>query len=71
MLELASSPVVLPDKAGNRVYQRKCPTKPAAYREGMVGDVVESCLGQSDHEMVEFSILVEMGKVSKTATLYF
>lgn len=29
--------------------------------------VVKSCLGQSDNEMVKFSILVEMGRLSKTA----
>uniref|UniRef100_A0A8B9CU89 Reverse transcriptase domain-containing protein n=1 Tax=Anser brachyrhynchus TaxID=132585 RepID=A0A8B9CU89_9AVES len=42
-------------------------------REGLVGDVVVgSCLGQSDHEMVEFSILGEARKgTSKTAVLDF
>ena len=42
-------------------------------REGLVGDVmVRSCLGQSDHEMVEFSILGEARKgASKTAVLDF
>ena len=42
-------------------------------REGLVGDVeVGGCLGQSDHDMVEFSILggVRRGN-SKTATLDF
>ena len=42
-------------------------------REGLVGDVeVGCCLGQSDHDMVEFSILagVRRGN-SKTATLDF
>ena len=42
-------------------------------REGLVGDVeVGGCLGQSDYDMVEFSILcgVRMGS-SKTATLDF
>ena len=42
-------------------------------REGLVGDVVvRSCLGQSDHEMVEFSILGEVRRgTSKTAVLDF
>jgi len=42
-------------------------------REGLVGDVeVRGCLGQSDHEMVEFSILGgARGGNSKTATLDF
>ena len=42
-------------------------------REGLVGDaVVGSFLGQSDHDMVEFSILGEVRSgVSKTATLDF
>ena len=42
-------------------------------REGLVGDVVVgSCLGQSDHEMVELSILGEARKgTSKTAVLEF
>ena len=42
-------------------------------REGLVGDVeVGGCLGQSDHDMVEFSILggVRRGN-SKTAILDF
>ena len=42
-------------------------------KEGLVGDVeVGGCLGLSDHEMVEFSILggVRRGN-SKTATLDF
>ena len=42
-------------------------------REGLVGDVeVGGCLGQSDHDMVEFSILggVRTGN-SKTTTLDF
>ena len=40
-------------------------------REGLLGDVeVGSCLGQSDHEMVEFSILGGV-RNSKTATLDF
>jgi len=42
-------------------------------RESLVGDVeVRGCLGQSDHDMVEFSILggVRRGN-SKTATLDF
>ena len=42
-------------------------------REGLVGDVVVgSCLGQSGHEMVEFSILGEARKgTRKTAVLDF
>uniref|UniRef100_A0A493THY5 Reverse transcriptase domain-containing protein n=1 Tax=Anas platyrhynchos platyrhynchos TaxID=8840 RepID=A0A493THY5_ANAPP len=42
-------------------------------REGLVGDVVvRSCLGQSDHEMVKFSILGEARKgTSKTTVLDF
>jgi len=42
-------------------------------REGLVGDVVGgSCLGQSDHEMMEFSILGEARNwTSKTAVLDF
>ena len=42
-------------------------------REGLVGDVVVgSCLGQSDHKMVEFSILGEVRTgISKTAVLDF
>ena len=41
-------------------------------REGLVGDVeVRSCLGQSHHEMAEFSILGEVGGGRKTATLDF
>ena len=42
-------------------------------RESLVGDVeVGGCLGQSDHEMVEFSILggARRGN-SKTVTLHF
>ena len=44
-----------------------------ANREGLVGDVeVRGCLGQSDHEMVEFSILdAARRENSKTATLEF
>ncbi|KAK4810673.1 hypothetical protein QYF61_007473 [Mycteria americana] len=42
-------------------------------REGLVGDVmVGGCLGQSDHEMIEFLILGEVRReVSRTATLDF
>ena len=42
-------------------------------REGLVGDVVVgSCLGQSNHKMVEFSILGKVRKgISKTAVLDF
>ena len=42
-------------------------------RDGLVGDVeVGGCLGQSDHDMVEFSILGEARRGnSKTATLDF
>ena len=42
-------------------------------REGLVGVVeIRSCLGQSDHEMVKFSILGEVRReVMKTATLDF
>lgn len=42
-------------------------------REGLVGDVVVgNCLGQSDHEMMEFSILGEARKgTSKTTVLDF
>jgi len=42
-------------------------------REGLVGDVkVGDCLGQSDHEIVEFSILGDVRRVtSKTAILNF
>jgi len=42
-------------------------------REGLVGDVrVGGCLGQSDHEMLDFSILVEPQRgVSRTATWDF
>ena len=42
-------------------------------REGLVGDVkVGGCWGQSDHEMLDFSILVELRRgVSRTATLDF
>ena len=42
-------------------------------RKGLVGDVVvRRCLGQSDHKMVEFSILGEvMRGTSKTAVLDF
>ena len=42
-------------------------------REGPVGDVkVGGHLGQSDHEMLDFSILVELRRgVSRTATLDF
>ena len=42
-------------------------------REGLVGDVVVgNCLGQSDHEMVEFSILGKVRKgISKNAVLDF
>ena len=42
-------------------------------REGLVGDVkVGGCLGHSDHEMLDFSILVEPWRgVSRTATLDF
>ncbi|XP_019469894.1 carbonic anhydrase-related protein [Meleagris gallopavo] len=42
-------------------------------REGLVGGVdTRSCLGKSDHKMVEFSILGDVGRQSsKTATLDF
>ena len=42
-------------------------------REGLVGEVkVGRCLGKSDHEMTEFSILAEPQRgVSRTATLDF
>ena len=42
-------------------------------REGLVGDVkVGGCLGQSDHEMIDFSTSVEAQRgVSRTATLDF
>lgn len=42
-------------------------------REGLVGDVkVAGYLGQSDHKMLDFSILVEPRRgVSRTATLDF
>ena len=41
--------------------------------EGLVGDVkAGGCLGQSDHETVEFSILGDVRRVtSKTAVLNF
>ena len=44
-----------------------------ANREGLVGDVeVGDCLGQSDHEIVEFSVLGDVRRVtSKTAILNF
>ncbi|XP_042743410.1 uncharacterized protein LOC122188845 [Lagopus leucura] len=44
-----------------------------ANREGLVGDVkVGDCLGQSDHEIVEFSILGDVRRVTtKTAILNF
>ena len=44
-----------------------------ATREGLVGDVkVGDCLGQSDHEIVEFAILGDVRRVtSKTAVLNF
>ena len=39
---------------------------------GQMGDVVKSCFGQSDHKMVQFSIISEVRReVSKTATLNF
>ena len=46
---------------------------PFANREGLVGDVVVgNCLGQSDHEMVEFCIIGKVRKgISKTAVLDF
>ena len=42
-------------------------------RDGLVGDVkVGDCLGQSNHEIVEFSILGDVGRMtSKTAILNF
>ena len=42
-------------------------------REGLVGDVVVGgCLGLSDHEMIEFTVLGEVNKgVSKTTTVDF
>lgn len=42
-------------------------------REGLVGDVlVGGCVGHSDHEMREFTVLGEVRKmVSKTSTLDF
>ena len=42
-------------------------------KQGLVGDVnVRSCLGHSDHEMLDFLILVEpRWGVSRTATLDF
>lgn len=42
-------------------------------REGLVGDVKDGdCLGQNDHEVVEFSILGDVGRVtSRTAVLNF
>jgi len=59
--------------SGERAHWGTCPTRPAVHREGLVGDVEGgSCLGQSDHEMVEFSILGgATGGDSKTATLGF
>ena len=43
------------------------------HREGLVGDVkVGGCLGQSDHKMIDFLILVEPWRgVSRTDTLDF
>ena len=42
-------------------------------RECLVGDIkVRGCLGRSDHEMLDFSILLEPERgVSRTATLDF
>ena len=41
-------------------------------REGLVGDVkVGGCLGQSGHEMLDFSILEPQRGVSRTTTLDF
>ena len=63
----------LPDAAYKRVYQVRCFTRPAVNREGLVGNVkVRSCLGQTDHEVVEFSILDEVRRVaSKTSVFNF
>ena len=46
---------------------------PFSNRERLVGDVkVGDCLGQSDHEIVEFSVLGDVRRVtSKTAILNF
>ena len=66
-----------------RAYQGRCHPRPvvvgeplfepAVQREELVGNVkAGSCLGQSDHEMVEFLILGEVRRWGrKTATLGF
>jgi len=58
--------------AGKRTYERSCPVRPAVHKQkGLVREVeAGGCLGQSDHNMVEFLILggVRRGN-SKTATL--
>ena len=62
------------DAAGKRTYERSCPVRLAVHKQrrssGRCGGW--GCLGLSDHEMVEFSILggVRRGN-SKTATLDF
>ena len=50
----------LPYTAGKKTYQGRCSTTLFTNREGLVEDVeVGNCLGESDCEMVEFSILGE------------
>lgn len=63
----------LPYTAGKKTYQGRCSTTLFTNREGLVEDVeVGNCLGESDCEMVEFSILGDVRNGdNKTATLDF
>ena len=62
------------DADDKRTYKRSCPVRPAVHKQRRSGGRCrgQGCLGQSDHNMVEFSILagVRRGN-SKTATLDF
>ena len=65
------------DAAGKITYERSCPIRPAVHKQRSSGGRcrdwgVGGCPGQSDHNMVEFSILAGVRKGnSKTATLDF
>ena len=62
------------DAAGKRTYKRSCPIRHAVHKQRRSGGRCRGwgCLGQSDHDMVEFSILVGVRRGnSKTVTLDF
>ena len=47
------------DADDKRTYERSCPVRPAVHKQRRSGGrcIGRGCLGQSDHDMVEFSIL--------------